>query len=219
MSRRPSQQDIVRALLDRHGRTYAAEAGVPLRNAPQPLYQALVVADLLSARVRASVAVAAARALFGAGLRTPRRMADAPWQQRVDALGEGGYRRYDESTATRLGEGAVLLLDRYGGDLRRMRDAAGGDTAALRGALQELPGIGPAGSGIFVREVQGVWPEFAPFLDARALRGAAELGLPDDPGRLARLVGADRIAAFASGLVRAALDPAVVDDVRERTPA
>ncbi|MFH8571974.1 endonuclease [Streptomyces sp. NPDC017993] len=213
MSRRGGQQEIARILLDRHGRTYAEEAGIRVRDTPQPLYQVLVLAILLSARIRASVAVAAARALFGAGMRTPRRMAEATWQQRVDALGAGGYRRYDERTSTQLGDGATLLLDRYGGDLRRMRDAADGDLDALRRVLQEVPGLGPAGADIFLREVQHVWTELAPYLDAKAVQGAERLGLPADSEKLSRLVTDDDAAAFASALVRAALDRSVVDDV------
>ncbi|MFG2222686.1 endonuclease [Streptomyces sp. NPDC048644] len=201
--------------MDRHGRTYAAEAGIRMRDTPQPLYQLLVLSSLLSARIRASVAVAAARELFAAGMRAPRSMASATWQQRVDALGEGGYRRYDERTATQLGTAAELLKGEYRGDLRRMREASDGDRAALREALQDMPGIGPAGSAIFLREVQGVWEEFAPFLDDKALQGAGRLGLPDDTAKLARLVGTEEIAGFAAGLVRAALDQHVVDDVRE----
>ncbi|WP_406213052.1 endonuclease [Streptomyces decoyicus] len=215
MSPRGGQRAVARTLLERHGETFAAQSGIRLGNTPQPLYQVLVLAGLLSARIRASVAVAAARALFDAGLRTPRRMTEATWQQRVDALGEGGYRRYDERTATQLGDGATLLLDIYGGDLRRMREEAGGDTAALRGALRKVPGLGPAGCDIFLREVQGVWTELAPYLDAKAVQGAGRLGLPDDSGKLARLVKQDETAAFASGLVRAALDRSVVDDVLE----
>lgn len=42
----------------------------------------------------------------------PKHMADASWQQRVDALSEGRWRRYDERTATQLGEGAEQLIDR-----------------------------------------------------------------------------------------------------------
>ncbi|MFJ9416538.1 MULTISPECIES: endonuclease [unclassified Streptomyces] len=206
---------IARVLLDRHGETYAEQCGITVRNTPQPLYQLLVLADLLSTRIRASVAVASARALFDAGMGTARRMLDATWQQRVDALGEGGYRRYDESTATRLGEGASLLLDKYGGDLRRMRQAADGDAGALRRALEELPGVGPTGSAIFLREVQGVWTEFAPFLDPKAVQGAERLGLPGDSRRLARLVTEDDSAAFASALVRAALDRDIAEEVRE----
>ncbi|MGW2084245.1 endonuclease, partial [Streptomyces sp. NPDC001880] len=166
-------RDTVTVLLSRYGTTYADEAGIRLRNTPQPLYQLLVLSDLLSARIRASAAVSAARALFDHGMRSPRRMAEATWQQRVDALGEGGYRRYDERTATQLGDGALLLLDEYGGDLRRLREEADGDLDVLRAGLRRTPGIGPAGADIFVREVQAVWPETAPYVDGnRSTAGA-----------------------------------------------
>ncbi|MFJ8979374.1 endonuclease [Streptomyces sp. NPDC102282] len=193
-------------LLERHGTTYADEAGIRLRDTPQPLYQLLVLSHLLSARIRAEIAVASARALFSHRLRTPRRMADAPWQERVDALGEGGYRRYDERTATQLGDGALLLLDTYGGDLRRLRREADGDTNTLRAGLRRFPGIGPAGADIFLREVQTVWPETAPHLDAKALQGAERLGLPTEPDELVRLAGGEDPAVLAAALVRGALD-------------
>ncbi|MEU9320875.1 endonuclease [Streptomyces sp. NPDC048295] len=230
-----TSRDTVAVLLARHGTTYAAEAGIRLRNTPQPLYQLLVLSDLLSARIRASVAVSAARALFGHGMRSPRRMAAATWQQRVDALGEGGYRRYDERTATQLGDGARLLLDAYGGDLRRLRAEADGDLDTLRAGLRRTPGIGPAGADIFVREVQAVWPETAPYVDGKALQGAERLGLPASPTELAELAeqaepaepprpareagrggqtDGHGIAVLAAALVRAALDKHIVDDVR-----
>ncbi|MEW2303181.1 endonuclease [Streptomyces sp. NPDC006655] len=204
------------ALLTGHGQTYAREAGVKLRDTPQPLYQLLVLAHLLSARIRASVATDAARALFDDGMRTPKRMSEATWQQRVDALGKGHYRRYDERTATQLGEAADQVLERYGGDLRKLREAADGDVEECRRLLRELPGIGPAGADIFLREVQGVWPEFAPYFDAKALRGAERLGLPKSPGAVARLVEEREYPALAAGLVRSALDKQVADDVTAR---
>src|SRR5689334_24071091 len=98
--------DIVDLIIERHGRTYADEAGIRLADKPSPLYQLLVLASLLSARITAGVAVAAARELFAAGYRTPRKMLDASWQQRVDALGRGHYRRYDERTSTMLADAA-----------------------------------------------------------------------------------------------------------------
>ncbi|MGC5363609.1 endonuclease [Streptomyces sp. DT24] len=210
-----TSRETVDTLLTRHGETYAAEAGIRLRDTPQPLYQLLVLSDLLSARIRASVAVAAARALFGHGMRGPRQMADATWQQRVDALGEGGYRRYDERTATQLGDGAHLVLDAYSGDLRHLREEADGDLDALRAGLRRAPGMGPAGADIFLREVQAVWPETAPYLDGKALQGAERLGLPSAPEKLADLTGDRGPAVLAAGLVRAALDKDVVTDVRE----
>ncbi|MFK4144924.1 endonuclease [Streptomyces sp. NPDC004065] len=207
---------VLRELVEAHGETFAHEAGIRLRNTPQSLYQLLVLAVLLSARIRGSVAVAAARALFEAGLRDPRRMAAASWQERVDALGRGGYRRYDERTATQLGDGAGLVTERWGGDLRRLREETGGRVPELRALLQEVPGIGPAGADIFLREVQAVWPEVAPYLDGRALAGAERLGLPTDPARLTALAGDTEPAALAAALVRAALDRKLAEECLDR---
>ncbi|MFB8028372.1 MULTISPECIES: endonuclease [unclassified Streptomyces] len=201
-----SARGTLEELLERHGTTYAGEAGIRLRDTPRPLYQLLVLSHLLSARIRAEIAVASARALFSHGLRTPRRMADATWQERVDALGEGGYRRFDERTSTQLGEEALLLLDAYGGDLRRLRREAQGDTDMLGAGLRRFPGIGPAGADIFLREVQSVWPETAPHLDAKALQGAERLGLPTEPDELLRLAKGEDPAVLAAALVRGALD-------------
>lgn len=206
----PGRRDTMSALLDGYGRTYADEAGIRLKDTPQPLYRLLVLACLLSARIRAAAAVAAAKELSAAGMRDPRRTAEATWQQRVDALGRGGYRRYDERTATQLGEGARLATERYGGDLRRLRDRAGGDVEEIGRLLQDFPGIGPAGADIFLREVQAVWPGAAPFLDAKALQGARALGLPDAPARLLRLAGGAPPAVVAAALVRVALDDRAV---------
>lgn len=207
---------VLRELLTAHGRTYAEEAGIRLADTPQPLYRLYVLSLLLSARIRASVAVAAARALHEDRLDSPRRMAGAGWQRRVDALGRGGYRRYDERTATQLGEGAALLTERWHGDLRRLHREAAGDVAALGELLQEAPGIGPAGASIFLREAQRVWPDIAPYLDAKALSGAARLGLPEDPGELTGLAGDTEPAVLAAALVRAALDAHVAEDCLRR---
>lgn len=209
-ARRAGNRATAQALLETHGQTYAEQAGIPLRNTPSPLYRLLVLSLLLSARIRADIAVASSRALSDAGMTDPRRMAEATWQERVDALGMGGYRRYDERTATQLGQGAELLLERYRGDVRRMRD--GSRTAEH---LREIPGIGPTGVDIFLREAQQVWPEFAPYFDAKAQQGAERLGLPTSPEKLDALIDERDRARFAAALVRAALDKKVVEDVNE----
>ncbi|MEU3935191.1 endonuclease [Streptomyces sp. NPDC029044] len=207
---------VVRELVGAHGRTYAEEAGIGLKDTPQPLYRLLVLSHLLSARIRGSIALATARALHEAGLRDPRRMAQASWQERVDALGQGGYRRYDERTATQLSDAAELLTERWGGDLRRLRREADGEVAELRRLLQEFPGIGPAGADIFLREAQGIWPEAAPYMDAKALQGAERLDLPEDPERLTELAGDTDPAVLAAALVRAAVEKEVAEDTLRR---
>jgi endonuclease III len=202
------QKEIVKRLLDRHGTTYAEDAGIRLADKPSPLFQLLVLSLLLSARISSEIAVSAARELSKAGFRTPRRMADSTWQQRVDALGRGHYRRYDERTATMLGEVAERLLDEHGGDLRRLR----GEDVHAR--LQQFKGIGPTGATIFCREVQGSWTELAPFVDSVAADGAERLGLPRDPKRLAALVTRNDLPRLVAGCVRAARDKSIVVDVR-----
>ena len=189
----------VNRLLAEFGRTYADEAGITLRDKPAPLYQLLVLATLQSTRIRADVATAAAKELFAAGYRTPQRMLEATWHQRVEALGRGGYARYDESTATRLAEGAQLLLDNWRGDLRRMRSP--------HRDVQKFPGVAQIGADIFCREVQEVWPRLRPFFDQRALDAAERYGLPTDPQRLAGLVPSTQVTVLATALVRSGLRP------------
>ena len=201
-----SQRDVVNALLDRAGTGYAAEAGITMADKPAPLFQLLMLAELLSTRISAGIAVAAARELIRSGYRTPRRVVDAEWQELVDALGRAHYRRYDESTATRLGVNAAFVLDRYHGDLRELAHVAGDDPARTAQLLQEFHGIGPVGSTIFLREVQDVWPWVRPHFDERALRGAERVHLPADPDALANLAPPDHIADLAAALVRVSLD-------------
>lgn len=193
-------------LLRDHGRTYAHEAGIRIeRNTPAALFQLLYLALLLSAPIHAADATRAAKALIDAGLTTPRKMAEATWQARVDVLTTHGYKRYDERTSTMLGETAQLVLDRYAGDLRRLRDAADHDPAREHQLLQEFKGVGPVGADIFLREVQVVWDEVHPFADARVLAAARQLGLGSDARALSRLVARDELARLTSALIRVEL--------------
>ncbi|AZG48697.1 HhH-GDP family DNA glycosylase [Gordonia insulae] len=206
------QRKIAASLVERAGRTYADDAGITLKDTPAPLFQLLVLALLLSARISADIAVAAARELFSAGYRTPRKMADAQWQSLVGALGRGRYVRYDESTATRLGEAARKVLDDHHGDLRNLAELSDRDPARVTTLLQEFTGIGPVGADVFLREVQAVWEWVAPYFDERALAVADELGLPADAVALGRLADGDP-AVLAAALVRASLDHELRRDI------
>jgi hypothetical protein len=206
--------EVARAVLDRYGTTFAEEAGIRLADEPTPLFQLLVLAQLLSARIGAGVAVATAAELFAAGWTTPQRLRDAGRGSVVAALGRGGYRRYDERTATQLREMATLVLTRYGGDLRGIAAAAEEDTRRAAVLIQEVKGIGPTGSAVFLREVQDVWPWVRPYLDERARDGARRAGLPDDADALAALVAGEDLARFAAGLVRVSRLRPGVDPLR-----
>ena len=207
-------ESIVRELLARHGRLYAEDAGIRLADRPGPLYQLLVLATLLSAPIPAETAVAAARELFAAGYRSPKAMSEASWQHRVDALGRGHYRRYDERTATMLGDGAELLVGKWHGDLRRLRDESDGDVRDITSRLTEFPGMGPVGASIFLREAQDVWPVVSPYVDAKVTSGAHRVRLPGDRESLATLLaGSGEPARLAAALVRVSLSQRAASEI------
>lgn len=178
--------------------TFAEEAGISLSDAPAPLFQLLTLCMLQAKPIKASVAVRAARGLFGAGLTTPGAMRAARRPTLIRIFGSTGYKRYDESTATRLRAMSASLLDDHGGDLRTLRPGA-------PASLEIFDGVGPACALMFAREAQGVWPELAPVFDAKALQGADKLGLSTDPADLAGL--SDDLPRLAAHLVRVALSP------------
>lgn len=196
------------AILDKFGRTYADDAGIAVRDRPASLFQLLCFALLSSARIRANIAASAARALFDQGWTTPDKLARSRWEQRAKVLNQAGYARYDERTATMLADSTELLIDRWHGDLRRLRDEANRDPDAERRLLQEFKGVGPVGADIFAREVQGVWPELHPAADKRSLEAARRLGLGDDAESLAQLVDRNDFPRLVDGLVRIALEDA-----------
>jgi 3-methyladenine DNA glycosylase/8-oxoguanine DNA glycosylase len=133
-------------------------------------------------------------------------MSEASWQDRVDALGRGHYKRYDERTATMLGDAAEQLDRDWGGDLRKLRDQADGDPDAIARQLTTFPGIGPSGASIFLREVQETWPCVAPYVDSKMRAGARKAGLPDSQDELAAMVEkSPHPAALAAALVRVSL--------------
>jgi len=208
------EETLLKALLDRAGTTYAEQAGITLKDSPAPLYRLLVLSILLSTRIKADIAVDAARALADAGMDTPEKMRSASWQDRVDALGRASYKRYDESTATALGDGADLMRREYRDDLRKLRDRADGDPKRIREALTAFPRLGPVGAEIFCREVQDVWPSLRPTIDGKALDGARRVGLTADPEELARRAPGSKLAPLAAALVRVALDKSLAEEVR-----
>lgn len=203
----PSQRRTVDALLERHGQTFAEELSIKLSShTPSALFQLLCGSVLYSARISAEIATRSALCLRRHGWRTAQAMADSPPRERIEALTEGGYTRYRERTSAMLGDLSEFLLDRFRGDLRRLRDEAERDPATERRLLGEVKGLGDVGIDIFFREVQVVWDEIAPFADARALKEAPRLKLPEDGDRLSKLVdGPTEFARLVAALVRTGL--------------
>lgn len=165
-----SSPQIVQAVLQHYPRTYGEELGIRSLDKPAPLFRLLVMALLMSARIRASVALEAAQALSRQRWNTPKAMAEASWEDRARALNVAGYARYDERTSTMLGETSQVILERYRGDLRRLRAEAGRDPASERRLLKEFKGVGDVGVDIFFGSPSRHGPSCTPLPTAERSR-------------------------------------------------
>lgn len=202
-----SQKRIIAALMQRHGRTFASELGIDLRkNTPSPLFRLLCYSLLTSAPISAELAMRGARAMAEAGWTTPQKLQASDWETRARLLNESGYARVDEKTAAQLAEMNGALLETYGGDLRKLREAAEGSPKALRKRLKAFKGIGGTGADIFLREIQLVWDECYPYADKAALSAAEKLGLKADAGKLADKVSREDYPRLMAALVRCKLE-------------
>jgi len=203
------QKVTARTVLEREGRGFAEEMGLGRTNNPASLFALLVTAVLVAPRGEHPAVAAAARELT-TRWRTAGDLAGADEQDVAKELGaavEGDDRRDLDDTASAdhgtLRALAEAVSERYGGDLRRLREEAGQDPARERALLTDLPGVDDAVAEVFLREVQVLWDEVAPFADARALRAASALGLGETAEDLGRYGGGpEKIGRLAGALAR-----------------
>ncbi|MCX8205355.1 MAG: hypothetical protein N3H31_06870 [Candidatus Nezhaarchaeota archaeon] len=155
--------------------SYSAELGLDL-SFKRDRFKWLIASILFAKRISSRIAKRAFTAMMEKGLTEPRAILEAGWDAIVRALDEGGYVRYDFSTATNLIESVKLLVERYGGDIDNV-EAQASDERDLESRLMEFRGFGPVAVNIFLRELRGVWSKAKPKPSSRALDVASRLGL------------------------------------------
>jgi hypothetical protein len=199
---------VVRRLVG-GGRGFAEEYGFGVTNNPARLFQLLYLSILLRRPGNFRRAVGTAQALRDQGWDSPARMTRSLHEARAIVLGEGGRRAEADELAGVLGDLARVVVERYRGDLRRLRAVAGYDPAMERRLLKELPGVDDEVIDVFLREVQALWREVAPVADRRALTAARKLGLGRSAADLAALAGSgesERLAWLVGTLARIDLE-------------
>jgi hypothetical protein len=214
------QKRTARAVLEREGRGFAEEIGLGRTNNPASLFGLLVAAVVVAPRGEATGPARAAHEVTNRW-HTASDLAAAAAQDVAKELGAAveGFDADDgddsaSGDARTLVALAAAVSETWGGDLRRLREEAGEDPARERALLTELPGVDDAVADVFLREVQVLWPEIAPFADDRALRAAAALGLGESADDLGRYGGgAEKVGRLAGALARIEVEGSH-DDVR-----
>jgi endonuclease III len=133
---------------------YTEDLGIDLTE-PAGRFKWFLASILFGARISEKIAANTYKAFERYGIDSMEKIIAAGWDELVKVLDEGGYVRYDFSTATKLLDIVQMLKDKYG-SLENLYSLSS-DTKDLVRRLQEFKGIGAVTAQIFLRELRGVW--------------------------------------------------------------
>ncbi|CRG84338.1 hypothetical protein PISL3812_01635 [Talaromyces islandicus] len=174
----------------------------PLKPTPETLLALVIHSMLKSTRISHHLAEKAAVRVIDADYHDIKVLSEASWDDKVKVLSEGGYNRYREATATKLGDLADLVNEKYDGDLNNLLRKAEHKPAHIRELIREIKGFGDVAVDLFCDDAQAVWPVLAPTIDHRSLDTADDVGLGRDIDSLYALLGRDpvQMSKLARGL-------------------
>jgi len=157
---------------------YSEELGIDLAKGGREIFKWFIASFLFGKRISEKLAKRTYKTFEKYNLLDPKKMLDAGWDELVSVLDEGGYVRYDFSTATRLLEICEKLLKEYG-SLENLHERAK-DERDLERRLLEFKGIGPVTVNIFLRELRPFWKKANPDVLPKVKEYAKELGIDLD---------------------------------------
>ncbi len=133
---------------------YTEDLGIYLTE-PAGRFKWFLASILFGARISEKIAANTYKAFEWHGIDSMEKIIATGWDELVKILDEGGYVRYDFSTATKLLDISQTLKENYG-SLENLYSQSS-DTKDLVRRLQEFKGIGAVTAQIFLRELRGVW--------------------------------------------------------------
>lgn len=178
-------KDTIKKLISALGGTFSKELGIDLSKGKYTeIFKWFLASKLFGARIGTNIAIKTYREFERRGILSPERILKTGWDGLVRILDDGGYVRYDFSTATKLLEIMEDLIEVYNGDLNRLHQEAG-DEKDLEDRLKGLgKGIGDVTVNIFLRELRNVWAKARPKPSELVVLAARNLGFikyGDDP--------------------------------------
>jgi hypothetical protein len=170
----------LRDFVRRYGQPYSEMLGIDLKSRGAGEVSKWFLASLLYSKpIRESTATITYQVFEESEVVSPAEILKTGWDGLVSLLDEGGYTRYDFSTASKLLQVFGNLQKDYGGDLNRLHDASA-DGEDLERRLRDLgKGIGATTVSIFLRDMRGIWPKAEPEPSPLVRLGMSELGIKD----------------------------------------
>ncbi len=170
-------KDTIKKLLSALCGKFSQELGIDLsKGKSTEIFKWFLASKLFGARIGTNIAIKTYREFERCGVLSPGRILETGWDGLVRILDDGGYARYDFSTATKLLEIMKDLMKYYDGDLNRLYQKAR-DEEELENLLKGLgKGIGDVTVNIFLRELRSVWKRANPFPSDLVILAARNLG-------------------------------------------
>lgn len=209
-------KDTIKKLISALGGKFSKELGINLsKGKSTEIFKWFLASKLFGARIGTNIAIKTYKEFEKRGVVSPERILETGWDGLVRILDDGGYVRYDFSTATKLLEIMEDLKRDYNGDLNRLHQKAG-DEKDLEYRLKSLgKGIGDVTVNIFLRELRSVWKKANPVPSELVILAAANLGFvkeSEDPLRalknvwLAHKISGKDFCDFEAALLRLGKD-------------
>lgn len=166
--------------MERHGEPYSRLLGIDLTGRKsEEVFKWFLASVLYGKPIRESTATKTYKCFEKRRILSPKQILRAGWDRLVSVLDEGGYTRYDFSTATKLLNVAGKLMELYDGDLNKLHEAAM-DSKDLEARIMGLgKGIGPTTTSIFLRDMRMVWSKADPRPTAMIRQAQKSLGITD----------------------------------------
>ena len=170
----------LRAFVERYGQPFSEMLGIDIKSRRREEITKWFLASILYSKpIRESSATSTYRVFEEEGVVSASKIVETGWEGLVSLLDEGGYTRYDFSTATRLLTVFGNLQRQYEGDLNRLHEAAE-DGDDLQKRLMNLgKGIGPTTVSIFLRDMRNTWSKADPEPSPLVELAMKELGIKD----------------------------------------
>jgi len=174
---------LINTLIDKLGGKFSSSLGIDVSSQrSEEIFKWFLASIFFGARISETIAVRTYKEFEKDGVIFVDKILVTGWDGLVSILDRGGYVRYDFKTATKLLEIMGNLKDNYRGDLNLLHKLSS-DSKDLEKRIQNLgKGIGKVTTGIFLRELRGVWEKADPPLTPLVFTSAKNLGLVKNEG-------------------------------------
>jgi endonuclease III len=171
------KRNIINKLIDAVSGRFSSQLGIELYGADsKQIFKWFLASKLFGARISTDIAIRTYKEFEKCGVTTPEKLLKTGWDGLVRILDDGGYVRYDFSTASKLLEIVEDLINYYKGNLNQLHQRAR-DEENLENLLKDLgKGIGDVTVNIFLRELRTVWSKARPKPSEIVTLAAGHLG-------------------------------------------